>query len=240
MTSVLERRLALALPVLGRLQLHQIAEPVSNSKSIRSSARGSSQCRFRRRHAQVRIRSTPAPIIRARIWISPIWNADTPVNIAARAPARGHLSRRGGSSGSMKVQRKPTSLTTCHRRLPQRGATSAPCPRSMKLRPLQPIFAQRSTLRDRRVDVAIRIQRGRYAGPGVLQKSTTVVYRSATPHRRRQVVHLGACRARRDHLASTPFHGPCPWRAVWVADPANVLDAVENNPVSAMISTRLF
>ena len=28
--------------------------------------------------------NTPAPIMAARMWISPIWNADTPVNMAAR------------------------------------------------------------------------------------------------------------------------------------------------------------
>src|SRR6266702_3669716 len=45
---------------------------------------------------------TPAPIIPAMMWTRPIWNAETPVNIAARrtwpvnSRARGNVHRRFG------------------------------------------------------------------------------------------------------------------------------------------------
>ena len=45
--------------------------------------------------------NTPAPIIPAMMWMNPIWNAETPENIAARRTCGASWRARGGVVGKV-------------------------------------------------------------------------------------------------------------------------------------------
>jgi hypothetical protein len=149
----LECRLALAAPLFARLQLHQVAEAVLELE-IHAVHRPGSRRRFHRTTRAGRDSARTRPIIPAMMWISPIWNAETPVNMAARRTCGASWRARGGVVEKVwGWSGKRTSSTACQKGSPARVPHRLHVPGARQFEFLQPhlrdartSFTARSTL----------------------------------------------------------------------------------------------